>query len=327
MMLRFILSLGTRARLGTLLLLGVVGCASTIRPARVEYDQADWTCQTGVTGIQMLTPHYDLRVTAKDEILRQYLPQFMEAALTEYQKAIPPARDPSERMVIYIFNDRPEWVQFTRGFAPNQAPVYMHIHTGGYMDQARATAVIWDIGRENTLALIAHEGWHQYLAKCFPEAIPAWLNEGLATQWEGFELDDERPIFKPSGNYMRRGNLRDALSAGGNDGLIPLPELLAMDAGYAVVKTGATVRNYYTQVWSLILFLREGQVKEYTQGFRKLLADAGTARMQAAVRAYRAATPGAEKYSTGEVVFRHYITEDLETFVDAYREYALNLVF
>ncbi len=327
MMPRFILSRGIYPLVGLMVLLNTGGCASAIRPARIEYDQTEWTCQTGVSGVQMLTPHYDLRVTAQDETLRQYLPEFMEAALTEYQKVMPPARDLSERMVVYVFNDRPEWVQFTRGFAPNQAPVYMHIHTGGYMDQARATAVLWNIGREATLALIAHEGWHQYLAKCFPEAIPAWLNEGLATQWEGFELDGERPIFNSAGNYMRRGNLRDALSAGGNDGLIPLPELLAMDAGYAVVKTGATVRNYYTQVWSLILFLREGQVKEYTQGFRKMLADSGTARMQAAIRAYRAATPGADKYSPGEVIFRHYITEDLEAFADAYREYALNLVF
>jgi len=175
--------------------------------------------------------------------------------------------------------------------------------------------------------LVAHEGWHQYLAKCFPEPVPAWLNEGLATQWEGFDIKGERPVFNSAGNYMRRGHLRDALSAGGQDGLIPLAELLAMDAGYAVVKTGATVRNYYTQVWSLILFLREGQVKEYTQGFRRLLADAGTTRMQAAVRAYRAASSGAEQYSSGEVIFRHYITEDMEAFKEAYREYALNLVF
>lgn len=327
MVLSFIFSRESRVLLTMALLFLAGGCASVAPQARVEFEQAEWSSQTGVSGVQMLTAHYDLRVSARDEILRQYMPEFMETALVEYRKVMPPAREPSDRMVIYVFNDRPEWVQFTRGFAPNQAHVYMHIHTGGYMDHARATAVLWDIGRENTLALIAHEGWHQYLAKCFPEPVPAWLNEGLATQWEGFDLAGERPVFNSAGNYMRRGNLRDALAAGGQDGLIPLPELLAMDAGYAVVKTGATVRNYYTQVWSLVLFLQEGQNTEYTQGFRNLLADAGTARMQAAVRAYRAATPGAEQYSTGEVVFRHYITEDLDTFTAAYRQYAINLVF
>ena len=123
---------------------------------------------------------------------------------------------------------------------------------------------------------------------------------------------------------MRKNDLRSALGREGE--FIPLPELLRMHAGEAVVETGSTVRTYYAQVWSVVLFLRQGADGKYAQSFARLLADAGTKRLKLATSAYRAATPGADKFSDGEVVFRQYITEDFATFMNEYRDFARTLV-
>jgi hypothetical protein len=303
------------------------GCTTTtVSVPPVEVNHCEWVCDTGIEGQQLLTPNYDVRTSSADTVLHEYLPTFMETALEQYQELVPPAGEQDERMKIYIFANRPQWAEFTRLYnSPVQANTYLHLHSGGYMDHQRQTVVMWDLGRDHTLGLLAHEGMHQYMACYFPENIPSWLNEGLACQWETFDLQGKRPVFTPRMNYLRRNNLRLALAD--MDGQIDLPRLLGMNPGYAVRKTGPMVRYYYAQVWSLVLFLREGHVDEYKEGFRNLLADLGTKRMKAAASAYRATNPEATKLSNGEVVFRHYITEDLDTFSRHYHDFARSLVF
>jgi len=305
-----------------LTLLSAIGCAAGQHAAEIAVERRAWSSPVGTAGVRILTDHYDLRVTTRDELLRQYLPGFMETAYGEYRRLMPPARQSDDRLVTYLFGTRPEWAQFTKMFRPAQAYTYLHIHSGGYMDHATATSVFWDIRRDRTLSLMAHEGLHQYLARHFSEPVPPWLNEGLATQFEDFELQGDRPTFTPHNNRMRKNSLREAVSL--PNGLIPLPDLLGMDAGRAVRKTGQMARGYYAQVWSMIQFLRENRT--YREKFARLLADAGTQRMRTAVRAYRAATPNAAGISDGEAVFRQYITEDFDPFMADYIDFARHLV-
>lgn len=315
----------------TCMLIGVAGLAAiggcaTPAPPPINVEQRDWTSPDGITGVQLLTDHYDLRLTARDPVLPDYLPTFMEAAFTEYARLLPPAREGQDRLVVYLFDSRIEWANFTRAsFPPARARTYLHIHAGGYVDQRTGTAVVHDLRQRNsTFALLAHEGFHQYLGRYFPKRVPAWLNEGLATQWEGFEMQGRRATFTPRRNYLRRNDLRAALGREGE--FIPITDLLRMHAGEAVVETGQTVRTYYAQVWSTVLFLRQGADGKYAEPFAKLLADAGTERLAHAVRGYRAATPDMAKLSNGEIIFRHYITDDLTGFMDEYRAFAARLV-
>jgi hypothetical protein len=313
--------LGAAARTACLGLIIAAGCAPVQSgPAPVE-EQA-WTSPVGTKGSRLLTPHYDIRVTSQDGLLKEYLPAFMEAANREYRRLLPPARDSGEPLVIYVFGRRQEWAAFTRGFVPAQADVYLHIHDGGYMDHATGTAVMWDISRDRTLSLIAHEGLHQYLSRQFPHPLPAWLNEGLATQFEDFDLDGPIPTFRPRRNLMRKPALREALLA--DYGLLPMQQLLNMDAGEAVTRTGQPARGYYAQVWLTVLYLREEP--RYRAAFQRLLADAGADRLRAAITGYRAASPAAGSTGAGEILFRQYITEDLEGFLDDCRTYARQLV-
>jgi len=301
-------------------LVGNSGCASWQPHPPVAVETQEWKSPTGFTGQQLITEHYDMHITAKDDVLCQYIPPFMETTFAKYCDLKPAPVETNEQLAIYLFETRREWVDFTRHFAPQQADTYLHIQSGGYTDQPRATAVAYDLGRDLTLSLLAHEGMHQYLARYFPETIPAWLNEGLATQWEAFDLRGDRPVFRPRKNFMRTNDLREAL----NTELIPLPELLNMHAGDAVRKTGRKVRTYYAQIWSMFLFLREGP---YAEKFAVLLQDAGTNRQKIALKGYKAVTSDAAAMSDGEILFRQYITEDYDKFINEYREYARLLVY
>lgn len=301
------------------------GCVSS-RPdwPEIAVERKEWTSPAGRQGVQLLTEHFDLRVTSPDEMLLAYLGPFAETTFAAYRELMPIQASLDERLVVYLFETRREWAAFTQMAFPARANAYLHIHDGGYTDAASATCVMFDLRRDHTLSLMAHEGWHQYVAAYLTEPIPPWLNEGMATQFEGFGLDGDRPIFKPRENYSRRNHLRLAMTR--EDGLIPLEELLRIHAGHAVTQKTKPASTYYAQVWSLVLMLREGYDGRYTDRFAQLLADLGGNRLRLAIQGYQAATPGAKQMSLGELVFRHYITEDFDGFMDEYREYVGHLL-
>jgi hypothetical protein len=302
----------------------MAGCAAPQESVPIRVEQKEWRPAPGVNGVELKTDHYQLWVTAKDPVLREHLPIFLETAFREYQELVPLPRQRTEKLTVYLFETKAQWAQFTRRFTPLEARVYLHIQEGAYMDHRTATTVAYDLGRDRTLSLLGHEGFHQYLSACFPDTPPAWLNEGLATQWEAFELKRDRPVFTQRRNFLRRNSLREALSQ--TEAWIPLRKLLAMHAGQAVVETGQATRSYYAQVWALALFLRQGENGAYAERLGRLLGDLGDGRVRAAALAYRVVAPGAGDISVPEAVFRHYVTEDLAGFEAAYIEFARRLV-
>lgn len=317
------LSAGPATVVSLLTLAAIAGCR-TASPSRPSVRQTEWAPAAGINGVRQETEHYDLKITATDPLLRQILPAFLETTFAEYRRLLPPPEGRPGKCDVYLFANREQWAAFTRRFVPQRAHVYLYIKAGGYVEPRTAAAVVWDIGRDSTLTLLAHEGFHQYLAKYFPEPVVPWLNEGLATQWEAFDLKAGNPVFTPQRNYHRRNSLREALA--GPQAWIPLPKLLAMDAGQAVVQAGQPTRGYYAQVWSLVLFLREGGFREYTRSFDRLLADVGSERLRTNVRAYQAASPTTADAGYGQMIFRHYITEDLDLFERQYRDFCEKLV-
>ena len=285
---------------------------------QTTFERREWRSPGGAAGVQLLTEHFDLRVTSPDEELQQYLPDFMEATYAAYTELKPPP-EATGRLVTYLFADRPQWAAFTQAAFPQRAQIYLHIHSGGYTDPDTAVSVVHDIQRDRTLALLAHEGWHQYLATFGQHWTPPWLNEGMACQFESFELRGRRPVFTPRKNFLRRNSLRAATGNGG--GLIELPTLLAINAGDALRNAGISTQSYYAQVWSLVLFLREGENKRYADGLDRLLADLATDAIPSVVTA--AAATG---QSPGEAVFRHYISDDINAISEQYSRFVRSLL-
>jgi hypothetical protein len=306
----------------TILICLAAGCAAPRSSNPVAVEQRAWT-EPGPDGLEFLTTHFDIRTTVRDSLLREVLPVFMETAFSEYSRLMPPTPGDFPRLPIYLFDTREEWARFTRHFAPADAQTYLHIHAGGYTDYRTATSVTFDLGRDHTLSLLAHEGFHQYAARYRTQPLPSWLNEGLACQFETFTLDGQRPIFTPRNNLVRLGSLRDALTP--PNSLAALPGLLRMNAGHAVRQTGTPAPTYYAQLWSTVLYLRDRSCP-YAAGFHSLLADAGTPALAQAVRDYRAKSRDSGSMSDAEVVFRCYITSDWDGFAARYRAFAERLV-
>jgi len=313
-----------------LVLVFAVGCQANrlsdtfgLTPSEpVEFAREDWSFGRA-QGTKLTTKHYVLYTTCKSKPFVDAMPGFLETCWKAYALLAPSETTPDHRLEVYLFQTRWQWEQFTERFNPSRADIYKRIRSGGYSE--RGITVSHYASQRTALSVLAHEGLHQYLELTRGNNIPAWLNEGLATYHEGFDLNPRTnlPIFKPTTNYLRTRSLRSALAS---DSLIPLREILEVHAGVAVQKGGSHVRSYYSQVWSLTLFLMQpSKDNAYHDGFRELLREVGTDSMDRRARAFLA-TDSDGNMSYGEAVFRAYITDDLETFEQDYKAYCLKLL-
>lgn len=301
-------------------LTALLGCTSPERGPEFTLEQEEWNYR-GTAGKILKTPHFTIHTTIQDPVMVEIMPDFAEASYRRYEKLMPGGASDRDPLRSYVFEQRRQWNQFTRDFAnPRRVPIYLRIQSGGYSENA--VGVLYLIGRERTLSVFAHEGFHQYVASRFDETIPPWLNEGLACYCEAFQMDGMKPVFTPDHNTFRMNNLRTALNA---KELVPLKEILDTHAGNIIRLGGRKVASYYAQAWALVTFLRHGKNKQYVEGFRKLLDDAGTSRMRQAADAFRAASSEGD-VSYGAACFRHYVCDDVETFEEDYKAFLLPLV-
>ncbi|HUU82308.1 MAG TPA: DUF1570 domain-containing protein [Phycisphaerae bacterium] len=275
-------------------------------------------------GTQITTEHFDIYTTVDDQEMRDYVPRFLEACYRQYADLLTPPEGPSPRMQTYLFANQRQSAEFTRQKFPGRTDVYERIGVGGFAIEG-SCVTFYTRPRYYMLRTLAHEGLHQYFGAHFKQRIPAWLNEGMATYCEGFDLQRRQPVFSPTENSFRLNALREALSS---DALIPLTELLSTHAGEVIVQAKSRLtQTYYAQVWALVVFLRHGADRTYAAGFEEMLADVAAGRLTARARAAGIAAETPSAAVTGEAVFRAYITDDLPAFEKAYRDYMVELAF
>jgi len=306
-----------RAAPGALVvILGVAGCASTPARQPVATVVEPWS-YAGVQGSKIVTDHFELYSTLTDEELQEALPGFLETAYEQYTSLLPPRDEVNPRMQSYVFRDRRQWEQFTRERFPGRYQVYRQIPAGGYAHGR--LCVVYYLRRAYTLSVLAHEGMHQYFGSHFDEVLPAWLNEGLATYCESYDLPKSGPRFTPRRNTFRMNSLRDALIA---DSVIPLRKMLATDAGEVILQ-GRTrlTTTYYAQAWAMTVYLRHGSGGRYAQGFARMLADVSAGELARMAQSARIRAPFPSQVSYGEAVFRAYITDDLDAFETGFLDY------
>jgi hypothetical protein len=309
---------GRGAVLPALVVCGVFlgGCASSKRTTpvleHVPFEIVAWEDQ-GYGGRQITTEHYEIYTTLDDDVLLEAIPQAVETAYVFYRQLVPTAREPGERMKVYLFARRGEWADFTRRFAGPRAKTLLKVRRGGYSE--RGVSVAEYVSHSVTFPLLAHEGFHQYLHHCVNRRVPAWLNEGLAVlcegqRWGNVGLKEFDPWYNPS----RRNTLAEALL---RNELFPLEDLLRINAGHVVGGSSRKVNAYYGQVWALMLFLREGQEGKYAEGFARLLSALGSQDLQPYARAAHVGSSG-RRYDFGRDLFCNFITDDLDTFQREY---------
>lgn len=232
-------------------------------------------------GQRITTEHYEIFTTIRDQRLLDSLPQALETTYAYFQHLVPVPGAPTERMPVYLFADREDWLRFTRQQYPHKAELLTRIRNGGYTEGN--VAVIEYVAHQVTATILAHEAMHQYLYHCARQRVPAWLNEGLAVLCEGQRWDNRGlAAIDPWFNPNRRNALAEALL---RQDTYPLSELLRINAGHVV---GGPLRNisaYYAQLWALLLFLREGEDGKYAPDLDRLLAAVGRGELEAHVQA------------------------------------------
>jgi hypothetical protein len=296
------------------------GCKS-LSSEPVTFATEQWSYQ-GSPGTMLTSQHYVLCTTCASKPLVNSMPPFLETCWDAYAKLVPCDTTPDKPLETYLFQNRWQWERFTEEFSPERAETYKRIRSGGYSE--RGITVSHYGSRRTTLSTLAHEGLHQYVEATRGNRVPAWINEGLATRFEAFDLDSQnRPVFTPEKNYLRMNQLRSAMQT--ND-LVPLKDILATHAGIEIQKQTNRVATYYAQVWSITLYLLQPSLTTpYNAGFKKLLVELGSDTMVRKARAYLAAdTDG--NMSEGEAVFRAYITDDLEKFQADYEMFLRKLL-
>ena len=154
----------------------------------MRFTEHEWTFD-GQPATHLAAEHFDLYTTVQDASWRAMLPEFLEDCHRKYASLVPDNKaGADDRLETYLFETRQQREAFTRLRFPGRLEVYRLIRSGGYTEGT--ISVCYSLGdRGQTLAVLAHEGLHQYLARYSTEAIPAWLNEGLATYCEALERD------------------------------------------------------------------------------------------------------------------------------------------
>ncbi len=293
----------------------LTGCTS--KSGQIE----DWQIRPwedgGRFGTEIETEHFRVFSTIRDLEFVKELPSFLESLFAQYESFAPANQPNARRITLYAFGSRAEWTEYARLRFPERFSLYEKIRAGGFTENGQS--VLFFRSRSETLAIIAHEGWHQYAQSQLRVTLPAWLNEGLACQFEGIEPTQAGWSINPTKNSFRINHLRRAVQ---QDQLLPLTSLVRWDTGDIFAMGNENlVQTYYAQVWSFVTFLRHGNNKNTKNAFDRLLQDISAGRFNATVTARKLT----EKHTAGKLnvsaAFDAYFRVSPETLADEYKEY------
>lgn len=252
---------------------------SAVRATPQILGEEPWRFMTS-PGLVLRTSHYRVFTTSKDPVLRERLVSFLEHSLATYRTTLGLLPAPPSRLDTYLLDNRTQWEAMTKQLMADQADLLLRIPRGGFA--SRGIGVYYDIGLYDSLAIAAHEGWHQYTQRTFSEALPVWLEEGIATYMEGHRWINGRPTFTPWANVERFDQLRAAVESGS---LHPLDELLGASPTGFLGAGDERVLTFYAQLWAFTHFLLEGEGGVHAPALRRVVLDAAEGRLRATVAA------------------------------------------
>jgi hypothetical protein len=295
-------------------------------PLNTKFQTRSWDTGGNTPGKELVSDHYRIYTTAASQEILSWLPGFMEAAFDNYARITQlPARPSGQPMPVYMMGTRREWAALTRSIVGSQWDLYSAIQAGGYC--YKGVCVFWDMGGVGAMSVASHEGMHQFLSHRMKDPLPMWLEEGLTTMAEGYQVDGASVQFTPHRNPARFTDLRNALV---NDWWIPVEKLLPMDGGDATqLGTPERAVGYYGQIWALGQFLRSDPA--YAPKRLKMLADAEAGLFHQALKLTPLQVERLRQQGRGynrtvsAPLFKHYMDEDLAGFDRKYKAFARKL--
>ena len=279
-------------------------------------------------GLIITTKHYEIYTTLLEPLMVSEIPGFVESAYRAYQNQFPSQINAQARSTIYLFKDRQQWEAFTKSFVKEQARLYLKIKAGAYYHNG--SCIAYNIGREKTFSVIAHEGWHQFNNRHFKYRLPSWLDEGIAMQFEAFREHKGIFYFEPSQNLYRLGSLKKTFARGD---IIPLKDIITVNPGQVIVIDEQAVAAFYSQAYALIRFLKEDDYSRLLPNYYTLLmagldGDWPLSDEQKLVAVNRniPMTIGWNQ-QVGKMLFEEYIGEDFQKLEKQYLQFCRKIVY
>ena len=280
-------------------------------------------------GLKISTKHYDIYTTLLDPLILAQVPGFMEACYKGYQSQLPKPIDTQTRFTVYLFATRSQWEDFTKTFTPAQAEMYSKIKSGAYY--LNGSCVTYNIGRDKTFSVLAHEGWHQFNSRHFKYRLPSWLDEGIAVQFEFFKEKDGTFYFEPERNLQRLAGLKKIIA---ERKMIPLKTLISINPGEVLsANDDLAVIAFYSQSYALVRFLKEEGFGKRLANYKSMLFDGlrgnwpliGQAKQVASDRNINL-TVGWNRL-VGRYLFEQYIGDDFKNLQQEYTYFCRKIVY
>jgi len=287
-------------------------------------------------GLEITTRHYRIYSTLRDPLILRQVPVFLESAFRSYSTVVGETIVGDKKLLIYFFGNRGQWEDFSQYWTGKLAPIYLKIKAGAYY--LNGACVAYHIGRESNFSVLAHEGWHQFADELLVFRLPAWLDEGLATNFEAYRWKNGRVEFVPRHNGSRLWSLGQTIA---RDNCIPLLHLLMLDAGRVLSHSGhdpdspqadPMVAAYYAQVYALVRFLREDDYGRRLQAFHTMVDNGYRGRWQLTAEDRAEATQRQRNPTrrwnarVGPLIFRQYIGPLPSEIENDYRAFCRKIV-
>lgn len=200
-------------------------------------------------GVVITSRHYQIFTTVRNPIEQRLILLVLETEYAQFKKLVPEAA-PKLPLYGFIFAHRRQWARFTARHLAGRAGAYLHADVAGYDDGA--VFALFRTTVAEMLSVTAHEAWHQFSFVSLRDHLPAWLDEGLATQFETISWQRGQPHFISALNYPRWQALQRVCR---RREFIAFPTFTRLEAGEVVAAGPVVTRAYYAEVWSLMLFL------------------------------------------------------------------------
>ena len=249
----------------TLLAMLIAGCVAEPAEPAIELQSRPWT-ENGLIGADVRTAHYRILTTVHDAAVIGRFARVMETANAQYAAMVAPRPQVDRPLDVYFFATPGEWETFTKRLTGPDAAVYLSVGPGGYAYGDRF--VCWLFNESDLWGVAAHEGFHQYIARNLPLRLPPALEEGLATTFETVAVTEQHVTIDRRSNARRERGLAAATSA---KALVPLADLVRLNAGDVAGRELLIREGFYGQCWALARLLLESPA--YADGLRQMLAD------------------------------------------------------
>lgn len=211
------------------------------------------------------TTHYRVRSDLTSAKCRAYA-EHLEAMRPVYEQALGlPPPPGSERAEVLLFNTREgyhSYVEFTAGDRQE--------HTlGSFMPWYGQLMCFEDPEERETLDVLYHEGFHQYMSRVLPRA-PIWFEEGMAEYVGASRVERGKATASGLVQSGRLRNLQMALRYGWRP-----PSFPALMTQSKAEFYGVDAPLKYAQAWSVVHFLRQadaGRGRDLLEGYIRRLA-------------------------------------------------------